>query len=304
MNVRFLEAFVWVCRLGSFKAAADRLHTTQAGLASRIATLEEQLGVRLFDRDRRQATLTYAGSELLPNAERMIELQARILASVGRTESASGMLRIGANETVVHTWLPDLLSRFAARYPNVTLQLDSDITPRLRDDLLRGTLDCALMSEEITAGFIDNRRIATYAMRWVTGPALAAALPAGPLAFAHLAKHPIISFHRDSSVYRNIAQGAQDCPELRVSYFSSMAAMVELARSGFGIALLPLAVVQADVLQGRLVALDVAPEPAPLPIVASLRLEPSLPLADALVNLAREAADAFAAAASLPVSKD
>ncbi len=40
MNVRFLEAFVWVARLGSFRAAADKLHTTQAGISSRIATLE------------------------------------------------------------------------------------------------------------------------------------------------------------------------------------------------------------------------------------------------------------------------
>jgi DNA-binding transcriptional LysR family regulator len=75
MNVRFLEAFVWVSKLGSFKAAADKLFTTQAGISSRIATLEQQFGVRLFERDHRAVTLTYQGSELLPYAERMIELQ-------------------------------------------------------------------------------------------------------------------------------------------------------------------------------------------------------------------------------------
>ena len=48
MNVRFLEAFVWVAKLGSFKAAAEKMHTTQAGISSRIATLEEQFGVREF----------------------------------------------------------------------------------------------------------------------------------------------------------------------------------------------------------------------------------------------------------------
>ncbi|MGH6637540.1 MAG: LysR family transcriptional regulator [Polaromonas sp.] len=301
MNVRFLEAFVWVSKLGSFKAAADKLHTTQAGISSRIATLEEQFGVRLFERDRRNVSLTYQGTELLPYAERMIELQARMYSAVGQTESFSGMLRIGAIETVVHTWLPDLLSRFAARYPNVTLELTSDITPRLRDDLLRGTLDCALLSEEITPGFIENRRIANYAMRWATSPTLAQQLPDGPLSFADIAEHPIISFHRESRVYRNIAQSAANCPNLRVSYFSSLAAMIDLTRSGFGIAPLPLAVIQNDVAQGRLVLLDLVPPPSPLPLVASVRMEPASPLAEALVVLAREASEYFTAHSAMNV---
>ncbi|RYF34017.1 MAG: LysR family transcriptional regulator, partial [Comamonadaceae bacterium] len=84
MNVRFLEAFVWVARLGSFKGAAEKLHTTQAGISSRISTLEEQFGVRLFEREHRVVTLTYQGSQLLPYAERMVELQGRMLGAVGQ----------------------------------------------------------------------------------------------------------------------------------------------------------------------------------------------------------------------------
>lgn len=296
MNVRFLEAFVWVARLGSFKAAADKMHTTQAGISSRIATLEEQFGVKLFDREHRGVLLTYHGTELMPYAERMIEMQARMTAAMGRPEAFSGMLRIGVIETVAHTWLPDLLSRFAERYPNATLELDSDITPRLRDNLLRGVLDCAILSEEITPGFIDNHRIANFAMRWVASPALAGKLPARrPLSFTDIAEQPIISFHRESGVYRNIAQGASGCANLRVSYFSSLGAMVDLVRTGFGTALLPVAVIQDDLLQGRLVLLDVDPLPIPLPLVASVRLEPVSPLAEALVRMAQAACDQFVA---------
>lgn len=301
MNVRFLEAFVWVAKLRSFKAAAEQLHTTQAGISSRIATLEEQFGVRLFERERRTVTLTYQGTELLPYAERMIELQARMYGAIGQTDSFSGMLRIGVIETVVHTWLPELLSRFVARYPNVTLELISDITPRLRDDLLRGALDCAILSEEITPGFIENRRIGTYAMRWATSPAVAAQLPQRTLAFADIARFPIISFHRESSVYRNIAQSAADCADLRVSYFSSLAAMVDLARAGFGIAPLPLAVIQRDVAEGRLALLDLAPPPLALPLVASVRMEPASPVAEAVVLLAREISERFAAQSAMPI---
>ncbi len=301
MNVRFLEAFVWVAKLGSFKGAADQLFTTQAGISSRIATLEEQFGVRLFERDRRNITLTYHGTELLSYAERMIELQARMYGAIGEKASFSGMLRVGAIETVVHSWLPDLLSRFATTYPNVTLEISSDITPRLRDDLLRGSLDCAFLAEEITPGFIENRRIANCAMRWATSPLLAQQLPDRQLTFADIAKYPIISFHRESSVYRNIAQSAAACPGLRVSYFSSLAAMIELTRSGFGIAPLPLVVIHGDVAQGKLVLLDLDPSPAPLPLVASSRMEPSSPLAEALVMMALESSEHFAAQAAIEV---
>jgi DNA-binding transcriptional LysR family regulator len=296
MNVRFLEAFVWVAKLGSFKAAADKMHTTQAGISSRIATLEQQFGVKLFDREHRGVLLTSQGTELMPYAERMIETQARMMAAMGQADAFSGMLRIGVIETVVHTWLPDLLSRFAEKYPNATLELISDITPRLRDDLLRGVLDCAILSDDITPGFIENRRIATFAMRWVASPGLALKFPArSRLSFADIAEQPIISFHRESGVYRNIAQNAGGCANLRVSYFSSLGAMVDLTRSGFGTALLPLAVIQQDLSQGRLVALDVDPVPIALPVVASVRLEPASPLAEALVDMAQAANDQFVA---------
>jgi len=296
MNVRFLEAFVWVAKLGSFKAAAEKMHTTQAGISSRIATLEQQFGVKLFDREHRGVLLTYHGTELMPYAERMLEVQGRMFAAMGQAQAFTGMLRIGVIETVAHTWLPDLLSRFAEKYPNVTLELLSDITPRLRDDLLRGTIDCAILSEEITQGFIDNRRLANFAMRWVTSPGQALKFPSrSMLSFADLAEQPIISFHRDSSVYRNIAQNASGCANLRISYFSSIGAMVDLARTGFGTALLPVAVVQQDLAQGRLVLLDVDPTPIPLPLVASSRLEPASPLAEAMVNMAQSACDDFIA---------
>lgn len=296
MNLRFLQAFVWVARLRSFKAAADRLHTTQAGISGRIATLEEQFGVRLFERDRRAVTLTYDGTVLLPHAERMLELQDRMRAAVGRPDAHSGTLRIGVIETVVHTWLPELLSRFARRYPNVTVELTSDLTPRLRDALLHGALDCAITTEEITQGFVENRRVAELPMRWTTGPALAPRLPSRTLSFADIAEHPIISFHRESRVYRAIAQGASGCPNLRVNFFSSLAAMVDLARAGFGVAHLPLPVIRDDLAAGRLVALDVAPEPEALPLVASVRAEPSSPLAESLAELACATCDDFLAA--------
>lgn len=299
MNLRFLEAFVWVARLSSFKAAADKLCTTQAGISSRIATLEEQFGARLFERDRRSVTLTFQGTELLPLAEQMLQLQSQMQARIGRHGEHAGMLRIGVMETVVHTWLPDLLSRFSQRHPNITIELRSDTSPHLRDELLRGRLDVAFQTEMISEGFVENREIARLAMRWVAAPGLP--LPPGTLRFADIAGQPIISFHRESIVYRSILQaahldeGREGRAALRVSFFSSLAAMIELAKAGFGIAPLPVAVVQGEVARGELLLLDVEPALQPLPVCASQRIEPGSALVDEVIALAESCSNDFLA---------
>ena len=104
MNLRFVEAFLWVARLKSFKGAAEKLHTTQAAISSRIATLEEELGARLFERDNRSVTLTFRGTELVPLAERMLENQSIYKLSPERLASLRQMgLQPGA-VTVTARW--------------------------------------------------------------------------------------------------------------------------------------------------------------------------------------------------------
>ena len=73
MNLRFLETFVWVARLKSFRLTAQKLFTTQAAVSSRIAALEADLGVKLLLRDSRGVSLTPEGSKVLEHAERMLE---------------------------------------------------------------------------------------------------------------------------------------------------------------------------------------------------------------------------------------
>jgi DNA-binding transcriptional LysR family regulator len=65
MNVKQIETFYWVVRLGSFRAAADRLSTTQSTVSMRVMQLEKDIGMALFDRTRRNARLTQKGRALV-----------------------------------------------------------------------------------------------------------------------------------------------------------------------------------------------------------------------------------------------
>ena len=79
MNIRQLETFYWIAQLGTFSAAAERLHTSQANVSARIRELEEELGLALFDRIGRQVQLTVKARELLGYAERVVNEAARCL---------------------------------------------------------------------------------------------------------------------------------------------------------------------------------------------------------------------------------
>ena len=291
MNLRFIEAFVWVARLHSFKAAAEKLHMTQAAISSRIAALENQFGVRLFERDERNVVLTYSGSELLKYAEQLLGTYARMTDAVADRASFRGKVSIGVIESVVHTWLPDLLRRFREAYPQASVEIHSDNTPKVQEALLKGHIDLAFTTGGVFERTVENRRLCTFAMRWIASASLG--LSKGPLGKEVFERYPILTFLRDSIVCIDVVSKLEGYGAVSINPCSSIAAMVSLVRSGFGIATLQPAAIQHDLAAGDLVALDLEPGLAPSPVVASLRVDADSPLAEPIVPFAREAVLAF-----------
>lgn len=110
MNLRFLETFVWVARLKSFRLTAEKLFTTQASVSSRIAALEADLGVKLLLRDSRGVSLTPEGGKVLEYAERMLETAKAMKQSLDSDRAKVGRIRIGVMDTVIHTWMSALVA--------------------------------------------------------------------------------------------------------------------------------------------------------------------------------------------------
>jgi DNA-binding transcriptional LysR family regulator len=290
MNLRFLEAFVWVARFGSFKAAADRLHTTQTAISARIATLEEQFGVRLFERDKRHVALTHSGRDLLGYAEEILAVSARMMDAVADRASHRGTVVVGAIETVVHTWLPELLRRFGERFPQATIELRSNSTQALHEELLRGHLDLVFTADELPESAIENQHVCTFSVDWVAGSALAGAHDDDVLD-----RQPVLTFLPGSFIHRDAVAKLETRPAARINPISALAAMVALLRSGYGVATLPHAAIQREVQAGDLILLHLEPPLDPMPVFASLRAHSDSPLVPALVSLSQEAVRAFAA---------
>lgn len=115
-----LESFVRSADLGSFSAAARRLGLTPAGVSRNVATLEKNLGVRLFHRSTRSLTLTEAGERFLGSVRgSLAELQGAIAAASGHDGGPAGTLRVSMAPAFGIEYILPLLPEFLARYPHV-----------------------------------------------------------------------------------------------------------------------------------------------------------------------------------------
>jgi DNA-binding transcriptional LysR family regulator len=93
MNLKQLEAFYWIARLGSFHAAARHLKMRQPSVSARVRELERHLGIALFDRSGRSVRLTTKGRELLSYADQMLQLAGEVEQRVGSRAAPTGRVR-------------------------------------------------------------------------------------------------------------------------------------------------------------------------------------------------------------------
>jgi DNA-binding transcriptional LysR family regulator len=287
MNVRFLESFVWLARLRSFRLTAERMHATQAAISSRISALELELGVKLFDRGPRDITLTQEGSKALPFAEQIVKITREMADSVGDRTKIGGMLRLGAIESVVHTWLPDLLKRIREEYPKLTLELTSDTSASLSALIGNGHLDAALLSTSINSADLGNIMLGSLPMCWVASPRLG--ISAETLSEAELATFQIVSFPRHSQPHAYLVElfSSASENEVQINCLSSAAAISRLVLDGFGIGAVPAAFVLSEIEGGQLSVLQVAHRVPDLPLFVSYRRSPDSLLPESIARLAR-----------------
>ncbi|WNW10825.1 LysR family transcriptional regulator [Pseudomonas sp. DTU_2021_1001937_2_SI_NGA_ILE_001] len=147
MDLANLNAFLTVAETGSFSGAGERLHLTQPAISKRIAGLEQQLDVRLFDRLGREVSLTEAGRALLPRAYQILNvLDDTRRALTNLTGQIGGRLTLATSHHIGLHRLPPVLRTFTRLYPQVALDiqfLDSEIA---YDEILHGRAELAVIT--------------------------------------------------------------------------------------------------------------------------------------------------------------
>src|ERR1041384_5211428 len=124
-SLDLLKGFEAAARHLSFTRAAEELFLTQSALSRQMQTLEEQLGLPLFERRHRQLLLTDAGQVLHAAAKSVLEEIAQAVAAIRRDQAAQP-LTVSTNQPFASLWLIPRLSRFRERHPSVDVYISAD----------------------------------------------------------------------------------------------------------------------------------------------------------------------------------
>jgi DNA-binding transcriptional LysR family regulator len=209
-----------------------------------------------------------------------------MLAAVGDRSAMRGVLRLGVAETIVHTWLSQLINSVNRAYPNLSLEIEVDITSNLRTRLLAQEIDLAFVVGPLSVSTIRNRLLCDYPVGFLASPSLG--LAKKKLNVRELAKFPIITFPRKTQPYEIVRSlfNRPDLPQVRLHASTSLATVRHMAIEGLGIAVIPTAIVESEMADGRLQLLSTDLQIPPLTFTASWLASPDTVAVERVAELA------------------
>jgi len=244
MNVstRQLQAFLEIARLQSFTKAAERVHISQAGLSMMVKELEEQIGIRLFDRTTRSVVLTEGGRRLQPVAARAVQELESLSATLGAANAkAVSTLRVAATPLVSASLLPLVFKAFALSHPKVAIHLADVELGEVRRRVIEGEADIGLGFFFKPAVGMTRSPLFRFRLMRVSPAEPGRAGLAGSVPWSTLASASLIGLPPDNPIQILIEQhlvaigrAHEDRPV--VNLFGTIVGMVE---AGLGTAVIP-----------------------------------------------------------------
>ncbi|MGY6653614.1 LysR substrate-binding domain-containing protein [Amycolatopsis sp. TRM77291] len=159
METTDLALFLAITESQSISGAAERLHTVQSNVSTRLRALEHRVGAQLFHRHARGVTLSGAGEIFLPYARRIVRLMQESVNVIADADDPVGHLALGSMETTAGWRLPELLADFAEDCPRVDVSLRTGPTDDLVRDVLDHRLDGAFVAGPVGAHTLEERTV-------------------------------------------------------------------------------------------------------------------------------------------------
>lgn len=257
MNLKFLETFLWAARLNSFNMAAKKLHASPAAVSARIAALEEELGVKLFDRKDKNIELTNQGSAALAEADRILRIVSDFKERLGG-RVAQENIKIGVTDGVALVFFPSVVKVIKARYPRLNLEMRIDTSNNLAQMLQRGQLELALLMGTVSGPEIVSKHLYSVPATCVAKPSLVET--PSPITLEELQRLPFIGFPIGSIPYEDFRSlfPREVFQSMQISTSNSISVTMKMVRSGLGVTILPRDIVASDIKSGALQELNLA----------------------------------------------
>lgn len=242
INADWLRTFVEVARVEHLGKAADILQADPSTVSRKIARLEAEVGVRLFERIGRSIRLTQAGKRFVLRAERLLgDLRDAVADAEGAVSAEAGEVRLGFLHTVGARWLPERLAQFMEAHAGVRFVLEEGTTAQVAGGVLAGEFDLGILgppplnAPELGVVPLFRERVA------VVVPAGHRFSNRSSVTLAEVAEEPLILPRSRSGLRKVIddAFAAQGLPT-KVAYEGDDFSIVEgLVEAGLGTTLLP-----------------------------------------------------------------
>ena len=290
-NIKQLEAVYWAGRLGSFQAAANRLHTTQSAISKRIAELESVLGRTLFDRTRRNAVLTPAGERVAAGAEQMLAVTRQLLEDLTEAEQFEGNFRLGATELTSLTWLPALLRRIQDEHPRLRVEVEVRNGGNLLEQMNRGRYDLAVLPGPMWGRLFQATPLRPLERAWMASPSMH--VPRRVLSVEELSAYPIAAQFPDT-IHAQLQSAwftRAGFPQRNLIQADGFAVLGKMAIAGLAIAQLPLGFYSEQIQRKELSIIKVTPELPDVEYFCIYKRSECHPLAPKVATLAQDYCD-------------
>lgn len=241
LDLDALQIFKAVVDQGGVARAAAQLNRVQSNVTTRVKQLEERLGTRLFERQKRRLVLSAEGRLLLSYAERLLALSSEAQAAL-RAGAPRGPFRLGTLESTAATRLPPILARYHRKYPDVQIELVTGTTGALLDRVRNFEIEAAFVAVPQPAPELETLPVFTEEL--VLIGARDAPRMRTP---ADVGQRTLIAFAAGCSYRRLLEEwiGAPRAAPHRVMEFGSYHAIIACVAAGAGVAIVPRAVVHA-----------------------------------------------------------
>ena len=242
MELRQLEYFVEVAKERSFTRASRRLMVSQPAISKTIRSMEEELGVILFNRSSRQIELTDAGRSIYQKAKDVLANMEQLTDDIDQVaQLKKGTIHIGIPPVVGAGFFPQVISGFKDRYPGIEIQLMEVGTKSIEGGIIDGTLDVGVIcSHPSNSDQFDQHLLISDPILLVMHREHEFACQSA-ISFRELVKEPLVIYRRDFSLHDRIIHQCEQAgfsPRI-VCESSQRDFMTEMVATGLGIAFLP-----------------------------------------------------------------
>lgn len=244
MDIRQLRYFCAIAEEGQISRAAQRLHIAQPPLSYQLKLLEEELGVRLIDRNTRSLSLTRAGLAFYQRAEQILGLMQTAANEAKDVEyGVNGVLTIGSPPAIGNLYIPDRIKRFHQQYPHVRFQWREGNTYRILELLDSDMIEFGIARLPVPMGAYESKHLLTESWLAVSRKDEEKWAGHDSINLDDLGELPLILMHRQAGIHcHDMVIDEMKNRGIRANVFcesDNVSAILSLVEAGLGVAILP-----------------------------------------------------------------